>query len=81
MEELGQNKERFGLIFSDPPYSKDMAKKTLNSINHYDILIASGLLVIEHHKGEEFPAAEGGVFMLKQKFYKDTVISIYQKND
>ncbi len=79
IEELGQNKERFDLVFSDPPYSKDMAKKTLNSINHYDIVIASGLLVIEHHKGEELPAMEGGVFRLKQKVYKDTVISIYQR--
>ena len=78
-ELLGQNKEKFDLIFSDPPYSKGLAKKTLIIINHYDILNPSGLLIIEHHTAEDVPEAEGDVSILKQKTYKDISITIFHK--
>ena len=38
VEDMGEQKEKFGLIFADPPYRLGLAKKTLIMINHYDIL-------------------------------------------
>ncbi|MFC1548593.1 16S rRNA (guanine(966)-N(2))-methyltransferase RsmD [Candidatus Omnitrophota bacterium] len=78
-ELLGQNKEKFDLIFSDPPYNRGLVKKTLIIINHYDILNPSGMLVIEHHTAEGVPEAEGDVSIFKQKTYKDIAISIFHK--
>ncbi len=79
LELLGKNKERFDLIFSDPPFNRDMAKKTLLTINQYDILNRCGLLIIEHHLREFVPEAADHIFILRQKTYKDILISIYIK--
>ncbi|MFC1480604.1 16S rRNA (guanine(966)-N(2))-methyltransferase RsmD [Candidatus Omnitrophota bacterium] len=73
----GKNKEKFDLVFSDPPYNKSMSRKTLIMINHYDILNPSGLLIIEHSTGESLPEAEGHVSLCKQKTYGDICISVF----
>ncbi|MCK4851959.1 MAG: 16S rRNA (guanine(966)-N(2))-methyltransferase RsmD [Candidatus Omnitrophica bacterium] len=78
-ELLGKNKKDFDLIFSDPPFNRDMAKKTLITVNQYDILSPSGLLVLEHTDREFTPAAEGNIFLFKQKTYKHILISFYRK--
>ena len=77
VELLGKNKERFDLIFSDPPFDQDMAKKTLITINQYDILNRSGLLIIEHHLREFVPEGVDDISMFRQKTYNDILISLY----
>jgi len=77
LELLGGNKEKFDLIFSDPPFNQDMAKKTLITISQYDILNHSGLLILEHHLREFVPEAVNDISILRQKTYKDILISIY----
>ena len=67
---LSDRGEKFDLVFADPSYSRNMAKKTLIMINHYDILMPSGLLVMEHWVGEDVPEKEGDVSVLKQKSYE-----------
>jgi 16S rRNA (guanine(966)-N(2))-methyltransferase RsmD len=79
LEGLKEQKETFNLVFADPPYSKGLAKKTLIMINHYDILMHSGSLIIEHHTGESLPDSEGDVSIVKRKTYGNTSISIYRK--
>ncbi|MBL7072530.1 MAG: 16S rRNA (guanine(966)-N(2))-methyltransferase RsmD [Candidatus Omnitrophica bacterium] len=79
LELLGQNAEKFDLIFCDPPYKANMPKKTLIMVNQYDILNHSGLMVIEHHRDEGIPSFEGNVFICKQKTYGKILISIFQK--
>ncbi len=79
IELLGRRGDKFDLIFCDPPYNVNMAKKTLILVNRYDILNHSGLMVIEHHRDEGIPSSEGNVFICKQKTYGKTLISIFQK--
>lgn len=79
-ESLSENGEKFDLVFSDPPYKTGLAKKTLNSIYHYDILNPAGLLILEHYRTEETPKTEGSVSIVKQKTYGDISISIYLKD-
>ncbi|MGD2279305.1 MAG: 16S rRNA (guanine(966)-N(2))-methyltransferase RsmD [Candidatus Omnitrophota bacterium] len=79
LEALNKDKERFGLIFADPPYGKGMAKKTLIMINQYDILLASGLFIIEHNSEERLPQSEESVTALKEKTYGNITISIYSR--
>ena len=81
VENYPTDSRRFDLIFADPPYGKGLAKNILLLINHYDILMHSGLLVIEHHRADSMPEAEGSITILKQKTYGDTTISVYTKND
>jgi len=77
LEDMGGDKEKFDLIFADPPYKMGLAKKTLIMINHYDILSTPGLLIMEHHVSESVPDAEGDVSVCKQKTYGDISISVF----
>ncbi len=72
-------KEKFDLIFADPPFRQDTAKKTLLAINNYDIVNRSGLLVIEHHVGESLQGVAGDITLFKQKTYKDISISLFKR--
>jgi 16S rRNA (guanine966-N2)-methyltransferase len=81
LKNLGEQKESFDIVFCDPPYAKDMAKKALNMIYQYDILMPSGMLVIEHHKGEVLPESIGDLSLIKSKTYRYTNISIYNNNN
>lgn len=71
---------RFNMVFADPPYNTGAAKNFLININHYDIVIPAGLLVIEHGTSEALPDAEGFFTLLKRKTYADISVSFYQKN-
>lgn len=77
IEILAGSKEKFDIIFSDPPYNLELAKKTLIMVNRYDILKHSGLLIVEHHRSESLPDVEGCVSIFKQKAYKDIVVSFF----
>jgi len=79
LELLGTEKDKFDLIFADPPYNEGLGKKTLIIINHYDILKPIGFLVVEHHNDEDIPGTEGNVSLFKQKTYGKTTISIFRK--
>ncbi len=80
IEQLYNKKEKFDLLFADPPYNTGLAKKTLIKVNQYDILNEFGLLIIEHHVEEVLPQTGKNVTILKKKTYGDTNISIYIKN-
>ncbi len=79
VESLSEDKERFDLVFADPPFGKGLAKKTLLIINQYDILFPSGLLIIEHHAEECLPETEGNLSVYKKKTYGDILISVYSR--
>ncbi len=81
VKDLSERGDSFDIIFADPPYDKDLAKKILIIINYYDILKPSGLLIIEHSRLEALAGVEGRLSVLKQKTYRNTVISVLIKND
>lgn len=71
--------EKFDLIFIDPPYHKDMARKCLINLGYYDILHGLGLIVVEHFKSDSLEADLGSIQPDKERRYGDTVISIFKK--
>ena len=74
-------KEKFDMIFMDPPYSRGWIKKILINLGQYDILNHPGLLICEHHKKDETPQAEGGFVKFRENRYGDTVLSFYKKHE
>lgn len=70
---------KFDIIFIDPPYYKDMAKKTLQMLGGYDILAPNGLLVVQHFKKDGLPDQCGVLKLIKNSRYGDTLLSIYRK--
>lgn len=76
---LIKNNKKFDIIFLDPPYYKDLAKKALQKLSACDILAPHGLIVVEHSKQDIFDKAIGDLTCFKQKRYGDKVLSFYEK--
>lgn len=76
---LHKRKEKFDIIFLDPPYYKNWIKKCLKNFNVYDILTPSGLIVAEHFKKDDIPPSLNAFGVARQLVYGDTIITIYCK--
>ena len=79
LSRLEKDGEQFDLIFIDPPYHKDMARKCLIYIDYYDILSQTGLIVVEHFKADSLEAEFTNIILDKERKYGDTIITIYRK--
>ena len=76
---LHQEGRKFDIIFLDPPYYKDMAKKTLQTLSAYDILAPNGLVVVQHFKKDNLPKTLGVFVLFKQHKYGDNILTFYRK--
>ena len=79
VKKLARDGRRFDIIFLDPPYHDDLAKKTLQTLGAYDILASTGLIVAQYSKKDSLPDDLGVLSLLKQSTYGDTRVSFYQK--
>lgn len=79
IKELCGQRRRFDIIFLDPPYYKDMAKKTLQTLSAYDILAPVGFIIIQHFKKDILPEASGDLVLFRQARYGDSLLSFYRK--
>jgi len=70
---------KFDIIFMDPPYYQEMAKKTLQAIVDHDILTPYGLIVVEHFKKDDLPEKIGDLALFKQVVCSDTLLSFFKK--
>lgn len=70
---------QYDLIFLDPPYYKNIARKCLSNIDDYDILSPCSLVVIEHFKKDSLSLELNNLVLEKEKQYGDTIISIFRK--
>jgi len=79
IEKLGKAKKAFDIIFLDPPYYKEMAKKTLQTLGACDILAPNGLVVVQHFKRDKLPSESGQLKLIKEAKYGSTLLSFYRK--
>ncbi len=77
---LPKLKEKFGIIFADPPYLCGFAQKVIDSVAQYDLLETDGILVLEHHKKETFKCPERKLSYIKAKRFGDTMVSFFIKS-
>ncbi len=63
-----EKKERFDIIFLDPPYKEKKISNILNNLYKYNILKLGGVIIIHRHKKEEdnFP---GKFKIIEEKKY------------
>jgi 16S rRNA (guanine966-N2)-methyltransferase len=78
LERFKRQGRKFDIIFLDPPYYQDMAKKTLQTRSCCDILAPDGIIVVQHFKKDNLPYATGDLALLKQAAYGDTMLSFYR---
>lgn len=66
-----QGKDKFHVVFMDPPYGKGLEKEILRSPVFYDILQDRALIIVEADLETEFQDDEfDGFHLLKEKIYK-----------
>ena len=81
VELLGRQHRQFDIIFLDPPYHKDLAKKTLLAIADYDIIKPLGFVVVQHFKKDGLEDSFKDLTLYKRKTYGTTVVSFYRSED
>ena len=74
-----QKKQKFDIVFLDPPYYRDKAKNCLIKIYHYDILRPRSWVIIEHNKQQILPHLLLKLRLISSKRYGETVLSFYKK--
>ena len=77
---IKNTKNKFDIIFLDPPYNKGFIKPVMEDIVKCGILRENGIIVLESDGGDEHGAMEG-LSILKQRKYGRTFVTIYQRGD
>jgi len=78
LNEFGKNKQKFDLIFVDPPYDYDVYEKVINKVNELDLLNDNGLLILEY-ANNKFLDEYGKLIAIKEKKYGYKFIKIFKK--
>lgn len=72
-----EEEQKFDLILLDPPYYKELAKKSLICIGQNGILTRNAFVVVEHYKKDKLDDfAQLNLFKIKR--YGDTALSFYK---
>ena len=73
-------KEKFDIIFLDPPYAEKFLENALNFITEIDILQSGGIIVTERPAGKELLCDFPGYSRSKDYKYSNTVLTIFRKD-
>ena len=73
-------KEKFDIIFLDPPYSKDMGSEILKKVTRADIVNDGGIVVCETDNDTLCEDMYGLTLRKKYKYGK-TYVTIFEKNE
>jgi 16S rRNA (guanine(966)-N(2))-methyltransferase RsmD len=72
-------KEKFELVFIDPPYYQELAKKTLQTLGAYDIVAKHGFIIVQHHRSDKLSDKYGKFKLWRANKYSTTMLSFYTK--
>lgn len=79
MAYLRSCREKFDIIFLDPPYAEVFLENSLKMITEIDILQSGGIIVTERPLGKELPWEFSGYTRSRDYKYGKTLITIYKK--
>ena len=80
LDYLKRCREKFDIIFLDPPYAEVFLENALKCITEIDILQSGGIIVAERPLGKELPCEFEGFTRSKDYKYGKTVLTIYRRN-
>lgn len=81
LDYLHRSKEKFDIIFLDPPYAEVFLENSIKCITEIDILQSGGIIVCERPLGKELPWEYPGFTRSKDYKYGKTLITLYRKDD
>ena len=77
---LNRCKEKFQIIFLDPPYAEVFLENALKCITEIDILQSGGIIVAERPVEKELPFEFEGYTRSRDYKYGKTLLTIYRKD-
>ena len=80
MSFLKNTKEKFDIIFLDPPYAEVFLENSIKMITEIDILQTNGIIVTERPLDKELPWNFPGFTRSKDYKYGNTLITLFRKN-
>ena len=80
MDFLNRTKERFRVIFLDPPYAEVYLENALKRITEIDILKSGGIIVAERPAGKELPWNFEGYTRSRDYKYGTILLTVYRKD-
>ena len=80
LDYLKRCREKFDIVFLDPPYAEVFLENALKCITEIDILQTGGIIVTERPIGKELPWDFEGFTRSKDYKYGKTVLTIYRRN-
>ena len=79
MAYLNRCKEKFQIIFLDPPYAEVFLENALKCITEIDILQSGGIIVAERPLGKDLPREFDGFTQSRDYKYGNTLLTVYRK--
>lgn len=79
MDYLKRTREKFDIIFLDPPYAEVYLENALNLITQIDILQTNGIIVTERPLGKDMPYEFEGYRRSRDYKYGKTLLTVYRK--
>ncbi len=76
---LSRCRDRFDIIFLDPPYAEVFLENALKQITEIDILETNGIIVAERPAGKELPWEFEGFTRSRDYKYGNTLLTVYRK--
>jgi len=74
-------KERFAIIFMDPPYDKGYALPVLDRVQRERVTEPAGLVVVQTEKREDLPERVGNLKTVKVRVYGSTRITVFNNEE
>ncbi len=79
IKSLGQESQKFDIIFVDPPYLNNMVEKAIILIAEADLLSGDGVIVSKYDKDEPvYTPDEGKYELVDVRKYGNTLLGFYQ---
>lgn len=76
---LNRCREKYHIIFLDPPYAEVFLENALKCITEIDILHSGGIIVAERPLGKELPWEFEGFSRSRDYKYGNTLLTLYRK--
>jgi 16S rRNA (guanine966-N2)-methyltransferase len=75
LRSLGRKKNRFAVVFADPPYNEGFIGETLNTLSENPVLQENGLIILQHSVREQPQELPDGWFLSDQRKYGDNLLT------
>lgn len=80
MRRLGKKKERFDILFADPPYEEGFLTEIMNCLEGAELLTENGIIILQHSLREPLKQSLTQPLVVSdQRRYGDTLLSFLKK--